>query len=297
MVFRILVNGLSLGSVYAVIAVGYALIFNILKFSNFSHGSVMTVCAYLGYFFSLQVRNYVSLPVLIAVTAVFCVWSGAAVGLVVERMAFWELRRKNTPVIYYFISSITMSILLENIVNIFASTNFYSYPFSSIASRSIRVGEIYVGVMDLLMITLSLLLLFVLMYVIFRTKVGTAMRAVSMDASTAGLMGIDVNTIVLGTFIVAGMLAGVSGMFLAIKYTLYPQLGRLVVKGFIASVIGGLGSITGALIGAVLLGLMEITLINLIGSGYAPVFSFVIMLVFLILRPQGIAGIIIQEKA
>jgi branched-chain amino acid transport system permease protein len=190
-----------------------------------------------------------------------------------------------------------MSILLENIVNIFASTNFYSYPFSSIASRSIRVGEIYVGVMDLLMITLSLLLLFVLMYVIFRTKVGTAMRAVSMDASTAGLMGIDVNAIVLGTFIVAGMLAGISGMFLAIKYTLYPQLGRLVVKGFIASVIGGLGSITGALIGAVLLGLMEITLINLIGSGYAPVFSFVIMLVFLILRPQGIAGIIIQEKA
>jgi branched-chain amino acid transport system permease protein len=296
MVFRIVINGLSLGSVYAIIAVGYALIFNILKFSNFSHGSVMTVCAYLGYFFSLRMKDYFPTGALIAVTAAFCIASGAVVGLVVERMAFWELRRKNTPMIYYFISSITMSILLENIVNIFASTNFYSYPFSSVASHSIQVGGIYIGIMDILMITISILLLVTLMFVIFRTKVGIAMRAVSMDVSTAGLMGVNVNTIVLGTFVVAGMLAGISGMFLAIKYTLYPQLGRLVVKGFIASVIGGLGSVTGAVIGAVLLGLTEIVLINLIGSGYAPVFSFLVMLVFLILRPRGIAGVIIQEK-
>jgi branched-chain amino acid transport system permease protein len=150
---------------------------------------------------------------------------------------------------------------------------------------------------DALMLAMSVFFLIILMYVIFRTKIGIAMRAISIDTVTAGLMGIKVNYVVLGTFLVAGILAGISGMFLALNYTIYPQLGKMVVKGFIASVIGGLGSITGAVIGALLLGLIEILLINFVGSANTPIFTFLIMILFLIVRPRGIAGIITQEKA
>ena len=127
-----------------------------------------------------------------------------------------------------------------------------------------------------------------------KTRLGRALRAVSFDRDTAQLMGIDSTRIIQLTFVISGLLAGVAGVFLGIKYTLYPTLGSLVVKG---SVIGGLGSLTGAIIGAVLLGLTETILLSMLGSGYSTIATFAIMLVFLLVRPQGIAGSNIQEKA
>jgi branched-chain amino acid transport system permease protein len=126
---------------------------------------------------------------------------------------------------------------------------------------------------------------------------GRALRAVSFDRDTANLMGINVTRIIQFTFSIAGSLAGLAGVFLGINYTLYPTLGSLVVKGFIASVIGGLGSLGGAIAGAIALGFLETILIHLVGSGYAPIFIFFIMLAFLLIRPQGISGSNVQEKA
>jgi branched-chain amino acid transport system permease protein len=143
----------------------------------------------------------------------------------------------------------------------------------------------------------SAVALLVLAYIIQKTRIGRALRSVSFDRDTANLMGIDATRIIQFAFVVSGALAGLAGVFLGINYTLYPTLGGLVVKGFIASVIGGLGSLPGAIIGAVLLGLLETLLISTVGSGYTPVFIFLIMLVFLLLRPSGIAGSNIQEKA
>ena len=128
------------------------------------------------------------------------------------------------------------------------------------------------------------------------TKAGKAMRAVSFDVNTAQLMGMDANRVVMMTFIAAGVLGGISGVFLGINYTLYPQLGQLITKGFIASVIGGLGSISGALMGAILLGVAEVFLIGLVGAGWVPVCLFGIMILFLLVRPRGISGVIVQEK-
>lgn len=291
-----LINGISLGSVYALIAVGFALVFNILKFSNFSHGGLMTLTAYIGYLGSIFFLSYIgSIPLLIA-TLLTAAIAGAFAAMGVERLAFRRLRNNNSPVIYYFISSITMGILMENLVTIFASSNFYSYPkfFTSVV---VEFAGINIAVTDLLMLMTSATALGILLWVIYHTKMGLAMRALSFDVNTANLMGMDSNTVVMTTFLASGILGGLAGVFLGINYTLYPQLGQLIVKGFIASVIGGLGSITGAMIGAILLGVVEVMLIGLVGAGIAPAYIFIVMLVFLLLRPQGIAGKLVQEKA
>ena len=291
-----LLNGVSLGSVYALIAVGFALVFNILKFSNFAHGGVMTLTAYIGLAASLFFSRWLGGLPLFGATLLSAALAGASVGIILERMAFRRIRNNNSPVIYYFISSITMGILMENIVTIFASSTFYSYPkFFELAV--VDIFHVNIALTDLLMLVFSSTALMILLWVLYRTKIGLAIRSLSFDVNTANLMGMDSNRVVMATFIAAGILGGVAGVFLGINYTLYPQLGQLIVKGFIASVIGGLGSITGAMIGAVLLGVLEVTLISAVGAGIAPVFVFIIMLTFLLVRPRGIAGVIVQEKA
>ena len=175
-------------------------------------------------------------------------------------------------------------------------SNFYNFP-GFFKNSTIKVGSLVISASDAMMCIISLAALVILGYVIQKTRLGRALRAVSFDRDTAQLMGIDSTRIIQLTFVISGLLAGVAGVFLGIKYTLYPTRGSLVVKGFIASVIGGLGSLTGAIIGAVLLGLTETILLSMLGSGYSTIATFAIMLVFLLVRPQGIAGSNIQEKA
>jgi len=290
MYLQVLINGLSLGSVYAIIAVGFALVFNILKFSNFSHGGVMTVTAYVGFLAAKHLEAPLVLTILVAIL------TGGLLAVFAEFVAFRRIRRNKGPVIYYFVSSITLGILFENLITIFFSTNFYSFP-DFFETSTLKLGEVVMSVSDLMMFLISCTSLIILAFIIYRTKIGTAVRAVSYDFNTASLMGINVNVVIMAVFFLAGGLGGISGVFLGINYTLYPQLGQLVVKGFIASVIGGLGSLHGAVMGAFLLGLVEILLVQIIGSGFAPVFIFIIMLGFLLIRPRGIAGINIQEKA
>ena len=290
-----LINGISLGSVYALIAVGFALVFNILKFSNFSQGGLMGVTAYIGYIASQALSPYIDGPALFVATLLCAAFGGGVVALFVERVAFRRLRNQGSPVIYYFISSITMGILLENLITVAFSSNFYSYP-KFFPVTLIHLGSINIAVSDLMMLGFSSAALGLLLWVIYGTKMGIAMRAVSFDVNTAQLMGMDANRVVMMTFIAAGVVGGISGVFLGINYTLYPQLGQLITKGFIASVIGGLGSISGALMGAILLGVAEVFLIGLVGAGWVPVCLFGIMILFLLVRPRGISGVIVQEK-
>jgi branched-chain amino acid transport system permease protein len=289
--------GLSLGAVYSLVAVGFALVFNILKFSNFSHGGVMSFTAYAGYLayvmlFDGHINGSWMFLAIVTTAAVV----GAITAIVIERVGFRRLRRNNAPVIYYFISSITLGILLENIITIFASSNFYSYPLF-FSSNNIALFGTTFSVADCVTLLVSSASLIILLLVLYRSKLGLGVRTVSFDVNTASLMGIDPDLVVMATFAMSGALGGISGVFLGMNYSLYPQLGQLVVKGFVASVIGGLGSITGAVIGALLLGIFEVALIGLVGSGWMPACVFVIMLVFLLVRPRGIAGVIVQEKA
>ncbi len=289
--------GLSLGAVYSLVAVGFALVFNILKFSNFSHGGVMSFTAYAGYLaYIMLFDGHISGSWMFLAIVTTAAVVGALTAIVIERVGFRRLRRNNAPVIYYFISSITLGILLENIITIFASSNFYSYPLF-FSSNNIALFGTTFSVADVVTLLVSSGALIILLLVLYRSKLGLGVRTVSFDVNTASLMGIDPDLVVMATFAMSGALGGISGVFLGMNYSLYPQLGQLVVKGFVASVIGGLGSITGAVIGALLLGIVEVALIGVVGSGWMPACVFVIMLVFLLVRPRGIAGVIVQEKA
>lgn len=285
------INGLSLGAVYATIAVGFALIFNILKFSNFSHGGVLVVTAYAGYFIQKALNTDFWMTLLLTALC------GGLLALGIEFTAFRRPRKKKANIMLYFVSSITMGMLLENIIAVLFGSAFISYP-PFFEKSFFRYNGVVFIVTDLLMLGISVAVLVILMLVLFRTRLGVAIRALSMDSLTTSLMGVNVTLVIMATFFVSGAMGGISGLFLGINYTLYPSLGKLVVKGFIASVIGGLGSISGAVIGAFLLGMLEVLLIWIdgIGSGWAPVVIFLVMIIFLIVRPQGIAGRITREK-
>ena len=265
MSIQVLINGLATGAVYALIATGFALIFNVLKFSNFSHGATMTVAAFVAYFL-VSAKGYGIVPTLII--------GALAGGLVAFCGEFIGVRR----------------------ISIKVGSNFFNYP-QFFEKSTVELGKVVISTTDLMMLIISTVALGILAFVIQKTRIGRALRAVSFDRDTAQLMGIDSTRIIQFTFVVSGVIAGLAGVFLGIKYTLYPSLGSLVVKGFIASVIGGLGSLTGAVIGAVLLGLVETLLLSIMGSGYSTIATFAIMLVFLLLRPRGIAGSNVQEKA
>lgn len=290
MSLQILLNGLATGSVYALIATGFALIFNVLKFSNFSHGATMMTCAFVAYFLASN-KGMGLLPTLLVAGAV-----GGCIALFGEFVGFRRITLNHSSPTYFFVSSITLGTLYEGLVTIKVGANFYNYP-AFFKNPTLKVGSLVVSTSDVMMFAISAVVLVVLAYVIQYTNLGRALRAVSFDRDTAQLMGINSTRIIQATFVLSGILAGLSGVFLGIKYTLYPSLGSLVVKGFIASVIGGLGSLPGAVIGAVLLGLAETILLAVLGSGYSTIAVFTVMLLFLLVRPQGIAGSNIQEKA
>ena len=287
MSLQVIINGIATGSIYALIATGFALIFNVLKFSNFSHGATMTAAAFIAYFLVSSKGMGLVSTLLIAGLA------GALISLFGEFVGFRRILKNHSAPTYFFVSSITLGTLYEGLVTIKAGSNFFNFP-SFFKSPTVNVATLVVSTGDLMMFGISAVALIVLAYVIQKTRLGRALRAVSFDRDTAQLMGID--SIQLA-FVISGILAGIAGVFLGIKYTLYPTLGSLVVKGFIASVIGGLGSLTGAVIGALLLGILETILLAALGSGYSTIAVFAVMLVFLLIRPQGIAGSNVQEKA
>ena len=287
MSLQVIINGIATGSIYALIATGFALIFNVLKFSNFSHGATMTAAAFIAYFL-VSSKGMGLVPTLLI--------AGLAGSLFGEFVGFRRILKNHSAPTYFFVSSITLGTLYEGLVTIKAGSNFFNFP-SFFKTPTVNVAALVVSTGDLMMFGISAVALIVLAYVIQKTRLGRALRAVSFDRDTAQLMGIDSTRIIQLAFVISGVLAGIAGVFLGIKYTLYPTLGSLVVKGFIASVIGGLGSLTGAVIGALLLGILETLLLAALGSGYSTIAVFAVMLVFLLIRPQGIAGSNVQEKA
>ncbi len=292
MSIQLLISGISLGSVYALIAVGFAIVFSVLKFSNFAHGGMISACAYIGYYFQ---RSFPSTPP-IYVTILFASLCGIALAFLIDFIAYRRLRAKQAPNIYYFLSSVTVSIIIVQILSVFYGNNLYAYP-AIFESTTFYIGSIRFSTIDTLILFVSLAILVVLIYVIDKTRVGLAIRAVAINAQTSNLMGINSGFIIVAVFAIAGVLAGVSGVLLGLKYSIYPTLGsQMMLKGFIASVIGGLGSLSGAITAAIILGIVEIFLTYYLGSLSTPIILFGVMLVFLAVRPEGIAGRFAKDK-
>ena len=279
-----LINGLSIGSIYALMAVGYSLVYSILNFSNFAHGGVIMLGAYFG----LYAVNLFGMPFLgsLIVAAVLA----GFVAVTLEKVAYSPLRRRNAPPLYFIISAMGASIFLENLVVVTIGPTFKTYP-ELIDKTPISLGSISISKLDL---AASLI---ILVFIIEKTKVGLAIRACSYSARGSSLMGVNVNRIIFVIFLLGGVLAGIAGMLFGMKYTVYPQIGIITNKSFIAAVFGGLGSLPGAVIGSLLLGIIETFGVAYISSSYRDLIAFVLLIIVLVFKPSGIMGKITEDKA
>ena len=285
------INGLSLGSVYALMSVGYSLVYSIMNFSNFAHGGVIMIGAYIGYF-CLTLLN---VPFFIAF--IISALGAGFLAVAMEKIVYRPLRKRNAPFLYFIISAMGASIFLENIV--IASPigpTFRSYP-AIFSTSPIMLGNIALGRIDLLMFIISTISLIGLMYIIEKTKVGLSIRATSYSIKGSTLMGVNVDRVIFVIFLLGGLLAGLAGMLFGMRYTVYPQIGNITTKSFIAAVFGGLGSLPGAVIGSILLGLIETMTSGYLSSQYRDLLAFALLISVLVFKPSGLMGKTTEDKA
>jgi len=285
-----IINGLSLGSVYALIAVGYSLVYSILLFSNFAHGGFLIIGGYICYFMLRSVGANIWLAGAAAMV-------GAGVSAILtERVAYKPIREKTNITLYLLIASMGMSIVIENVFVILAGGRFRALP-PVIPTSPVNVfGVATTSMFDILSLVTAVIFLSCLQLFLTRTKWGLAIRAAAYDLRVAGLMGVNVNRLVSIVFFVAGVLAAVGGIFLSARYTLYPQLGLITIKAFIAAVIGGLGSLPGAVVGSLILGLAEMLTAGFISSQMRDLVVFLLLIITLLIRPSGLFGKEVKEK-
>ena len=285
------INGLSLGSVYALIAVGYSLVYSVLLFSNFAHGGFLVIGGYICYYALLSAGMNIWVAALTALI-------GAGVSaVVVEKLAYKPIRERTPITLYMLIASMGMSIVIENIFVVTIGGRFRALP-PVIPTQPVNLfGIATTSAFDLLSLVTAVVFLVGLQLFLVKTKWGLAIRAASYNLRTAGLMGVNVNRLISIVFFVAGLLAAVGGIFLSVRYTLYPQLGSTITtKAFVAAVIGGLGSLPGAVVGSLILGLAEMLTAGLISSQFRDLVVFGLLIVTLIIRPSGLFGKSVGEK-
>ena len=290
MIIQQVINGLSLGSVYALIAVGYSLVYSILLFSNFAHGGFLVIGGYICYF-ALRGAGMGILA------ASFAALIGAGISaVIVERLAYKPIRERTPITLYMLIASMGMSIVIENIFVVTVGGRFRALP-PVIPTQPVNFfGLATTSAFDILSLVTAVVFLVGLQLFLTKTKWGLAIRAASYNLKTAGLMGVNVNRLIGIVFFVAGLLAGVGGIFLSVRYTLYPQLGMITTKAFVAAVIGGLGSLPGAVVGSLILGLAEMLTAGFISSQFRDLVVFGLLIVTLIIRPTGLFGKSVGEK-
>ncbi|HOM97889.1 MAG: branched-chain amino acid ABC transporter permease [Acetomicrobium sp.] len=279
-----LINGISLGSVYALIAVGYSLVYSILLFSNFAHGGFIVIGGYTCYYVLRSMGNNIWVGGFLALLA-----TGIA-AVLTERIAYRPIRERTDIKLYLLIASLGMSIVIENLFVVTIGGRFRALP-PVIPTNPVRLfGITTTSAFDLLSMVVAVIFLTGLQLFIKKSKWGLAIRAAACDLKTAGLMGVNVNMLISIVFFVAGVLAAVGGIFLSVRYTLYPQLGGITIKAFVAAVVGGLGSLPGAVVGSLILGLAEMLTAGFISSQLRDLVVFSLLVITLLIRPTGLFG-------
>ena len=285
-----LINGLSLGSVYALIAVGYSLVYSVLLFSNFAHGGFLVIGGYICYF---ALRSF---DANIWVASLAALIGAGLSAVIVERLAYRPIRERTPVTLYMLIASMGMSIVIENIFVVTVGGRFRALPEVIPTNPVNFFGIATTSAFDIISLITAFIFLAGLQLFLIKTKWGLAIRAASYNLRTAGLMGVNVNRLIAIVFFVAGLLAGVGGIFLSVRYTLYPQLGMITTKAFVAAVIGGLGSLPGAVVGSLILGLAEMLSAGFISSQFRDLVVFGILIITLVVRPTGLFGKSVSEK-
>ena len=282
-----LINGLSLGSIYAIIALGYSMVYGIAKMLNFAHGDVIMVGAYVA-FCGLQ---YWGLPPMVAILLAMVVCT--VLGITIEGLAYRPLRQATSLAV--LITAIGMSYLLQNLALMIWGANPKSFPLSG---TSMRLGGLNVSSATLITIAANIVIMLALTAFTAKTKMGKAMRCVSEDRGAAELMGINVNRTISVTFAIGSALAAIAGVLLCTSYPiLQPTTGSMPgIKAFTAAVFGGIGSIPGAMLGGVLLGVIEIFGKAYISTELGDAIVFAVLIVVLLVKPTGLLGKPMREK-
>ena len=290
-----IVNGISLGSIYALIALGYTMVYGVLRLINFAHGDVYMLGAYAGYFLSRRLQgrepSLVSALLVMAGSMLAC----AVIGIVIERFAYRPVRRASRLTL--LITAIGVSLFIENGAQLVFGPDPKFFP--SLAPRAdFRLGPIRVTSEQLTVIVVSFLLMLALRFFILRTRTGKALRAVSFNLDAAKLMGISTDRIIAITFALGSALAAAAGVLIGMQIPkIDPLMGILYgLKAFVAAVLGGIGNVPGAVLGGLLIGISEVMVVGYLSSTYRDAIAFGILILVLLLRPQGILGRVQKEK-
>lgn len=285
-----LINGLALGSVYALLALGYTMVYGIIQLINFAHGEIYMIGAFAGFYAS----TYFKLPLL--PTLIIAMIASALTGFIVEKIAYKPLR--NSPRITLLITAIGVSLFLQNGMRILVGANPKAFP-DLIRAKAIRITSgLYIETKTILMFSVSALLVLLLQFIVYKTKVGKAMRAASQDIEAASLMGINVNNTISLTFAIGSALAGIAGVLVAISYpSITPYMGTMPgLKAFVAAVLGGIGSIPGALLGGLTMGILETLTKAYISTSFSDAIAFGVLIIILLIKPSGLLGKKTSEK-
>jgi branched-chain amino acid transport system permease protein len=295
---QLTIDGLTLGSVYALIALGYTLVYGVLKLLNFAHGDVFMVGSFIG-FGVLQLLGGTSNPIvpiwaLIVLITLAAIVGCSVLGVAIERFAYRPLR--DAPRIAPLISALGVSFFLENSMQLLFGAQPRNYDTFSLANgalylRGIDIGQVRLPLLRIITIVVAFVMMFLLWFLVTRTRSGKAMRATSFDREAAAMMGINIDKVIVFTFVLGSALAGVAGVMFGMRVPTNVTIGFVAgLKGFTAAVIGGIGSIPGAMAGGLILGFAESYTQGYVSTKWSDLFVFLILIAFMIFRPQGLFG-------
>ncbi len=292
-----IINGISLGSIYALIALGYTMVYGILRMINFAHADVYMVGAFISYYaakiLGLEGQPGIgTLAILILISMVGC----SLLGLVIERFAYRPLR--NAPKLNILITAIGVSLFLQYGAQVVFGADPKVFPEVMKDSVLFSISKVNIQTFDVTVLVVSIIAMLSLDFLIYKTKIGKAMRAVSSNAKVASLLGVHPDKIIAFTFIVGSALAGIGSVLVGMKYPkIDPLMGMMIgMKAFIAAVLGGIGNVTGAVVGALIMGLSEEMVVAYLSSTYRDALAFGILIVILIFKPSGLLGKYTTEK-
>ncbi len=284
MLIQQIFNGLALGMGYALIAVGYSLVFGILRLVNFSHGAIYAFGAEMAMVFIGM--NFGIVPGILA----SMILTGI-LGVTIDKLALEPLRKKKSMPIASLITTIGISNIVTNLMIAFIGSEKRNFP-ELFKQGSVQLGSITITYTQMMMCVVSLILMLILVYIVYKTKIGLAMRASEQNSKAANMMGVNVNFVISFTFFLAGVSATIAGALVGGYYQIvYPNMGFMAgLKAFAAAVLGGIGSLPGALLGGLIIGVSESMAATFLGSTYRDSIAFVILIIVLIVRPHGLFG-------
>ncbi|RXJ65620.1 branched-chain amino acid ABC transporter permease [Halarcobacter ebronensis] len=292
-----LINGLTIGSLYALVALGYTMVYGVMKLINFAHGDLVAFSAYVGLtifsqLFGSSATSFVSIIIIFVLTSIIV----AFVGVLLERLAYRPLR--TAPRLSAVVSALGAALVIQNGIMLIWGPNMLIFPADLLPNTTWNIGGVIITFTQVCILILSAVLMAALYVFINKTKMGTAIRATAIDQDAAKLMGINVNRIVMIIFIIGSILGAIGGLFIGLYYrALIFDMGWLYgLSAFIAAIIGGIGSIPGAMIGGLLLGLFNALIAGYISTEWAETFTFILLIIILIVRPTGILGEKTAEK-